>query len=148
MASKKNNLSGTQQSEKNAKKYVIWEADVTDEKLVSMIRGKQLDRTAIGTLVGFDRTQLTKNPIIKPLFEKFENDLRTRGILPKLTEQGKSEQKKSILDKNLINAAKQESRVPILEQQVIELKAENEALKGKLGRFSELNDVYNDLGEL
>jgi len=148
MASKKENLNGTQQRDENAKKYVIWEANVTDEELVSIIRGKQLDRSAIGTLIDFDRTQLTKNKIIKPLFIKFENNLRTRGILPKLTDQGKAEQKKPTLDKNSINAAKQESRVPYLEQQVIELKAENAALKGKLGRFSELNDVYDDLGEL
>mgnify|MGYP000128153228 CR=1 FL=1 len=148
MPSKEIKLNGSQLKEKNTQKYVIWQADVTDEELVSMIRGKQLDRTAVGEQCGIDRTQLTKNPDIIPLFIQFENDLRTRGILPKLTDQGKAEQKKPTLDKNSINAAKQESRVPYLEQQVIELKAENAALKGKLGRFSELNDVYNDLGEL
>jgi len=148
MTSKKKSLNGTQQKEANTKKYVIWETNVTDEELVSIIRGKQLNRVKVGEQIGIDRTQLTKNPDIAPLFEKFENKLRKRGILPELTEQGKVEQKKPTLDKNAINAAKQESRVPYLEQQVIELKAENAALKGKLGRFSELNDVYNDLGEL
>jgi hypothetical protein len=148
MPSKEKKLNGTQLKEANAKLYAIWEANVTDEELVGMIRGKQLDRTAVGEQCGIDRTQLTKNTDIAPLFKEFETKLRKRGILPELTEQGKAEQKKPTLDKNAINAAKHESRVPYLEQQVIELKAENAALKGKLGRFSELNDVYNDLGEL
>lgn len=148
MPSKEKKLNGVQLKEANAKLYAIWEANVTDEELVSMIRGKQLDRTAVGEQCGIDRTQLTKNTDIAPLFKKFEAKLRERGILPKLTEEGKTDQKKPTLDKNSIKASRQESRVPYLEQQVIELKAENAALRGKLGRFSELNDVYNDLDEL
>ena len=148
MTPKEKKLSGTQLKDENTKKYKIWEASVTDEELISIIRGKQLDRTAVGRLIGIDRTQLTKNTNIAPEFIKFENNLRARRILPKLTKQGEKEQKKPTLNKQSINASKQESRVPNLEQQVIELKAENAALKGKLGRFSELNDVYNDLDEL
>jgi len=82
------------------------------------------------------------------LFIEFETKLRERGILSKLTEEGKAVQKKPTLNKQSIKASRQESRVPYLEQEVIELKAENAALRGKLGRFSELNDVYNDLDEL
>ena len=148
MPSKEKPLNGVQLKEANAKLYAIWEASVTDDELVGMIRGKQLDRTAVGEQCGIDRTQLTKNTDIAPLFKKFEAKLRERGILPKLTEQGKTDQKKPTLDKNSIKASRQESRVPYLEQQVTELKAENAALRGKLGRFSELNDVYNDLDEL
>ncbi len=147
-SSKEKKLNGVQLRDANAKKYVIWEADVTDEELTALIRGKQLDRSAIGALLGFDRTQLTKNKIIKPLFEQFEERLRARGILPKLTEKGKAEQKKPTVDKKSIKDAQQESRVPALEQEIIELKAENEAIKGRLGRFSELADVYNDIEEL
>jgi len=148
MPSKEKKLNGTQLKEANAKLYAIWEAKVTDEELISIIRGKQLDRTAVGEQCGIDRTQLTKNSDIAPLFIEFETKLRERGILSKLTEEGKAVQKKPTLNKQSIKASRQESRVPYLEQEVIELKAENAALRGKLGRFSELNDVYNDLDEL
>ena len=148
MSSKEKNLNGTQISKRNAEQYIAWEAKVSDEELIDMIRGKILYRPSVAEQCGFDRTQLTKNPIIKVLFPKFEKALRKRGLLPELTEKGKAEQKKPTLDKKSINAAKQESRVPYHEQHVIELKAENDALKGKLGRFSELNDVYNDMDEL
>ena len=148
MSSKEKNLNGTQQSDENAKKYILWEAKVSDEELIGMVRGKQLNKTHVGGQCGIDRSQLTKNPTIEPLYEALEKRLRKGGILPKLTEQGKAEQKKPTLDKESLKAAQQQSRVPSLEQKIIELKAENEALKGKLGRFSELNDVYNDMAEL
>ena len=44
-----------------------------------------------------------------------------------------------------MKAAREQSRVPELEQRILELEAENKALKGKLGRFSELSDVFMDM---
>ena len=61
MSSSEKKLNGTQLRDENAKKYKTWVASVTDEELISIIRGKQLDRTAVGDLIGIDRTQLTKN---------------------------------------------------------------------------------------
>ena len=43
MSSSEKKLNGTQLRDENAKKYKTWVASVTDEELISIIRGKQLD---------------------------------------------------------------------------------------------------------
>ena len=70
-------------------------------------------------------------------------------MLPRLTEEGEKDLKKpKSLQKESMKTARQESRVPGLEQQIVELKAEISALTGKFGRFSELHDTFTDLGDL
>lgn len=112
-----------------------------------MFRGN-LSRKELANNTGIDRQHFTKNTTIAKMLNELEDRLREANILPKLTEQGKAEQKCSTLDRNSIKQAQEQSRIPKLEQRILELEAENNAIKGRLGRFSEIVDVYNDLDEL
>ena len=109
------------------------------------------NRTELANLCGFEDRGNLKNAKIKKLLHEIENGaegLRARGVYPELTQQGKQEQLKPMLDKNAIQSAREQSRVPELEQKIIELESELAGLKGKLGRFSEFSEVIQELGGL
>jgi hypothetical protein len=136
--------------EKSIGKWNTWVDSMTDQDyvLITESTGK-LNRRKIREGCGFSKSVLGSNPVIAPALIDLEIELRGRGVLPELTEQGEKESSgRQPIQKESKKTAREQSRVPYLEQQVIELKSENDALKGKLGRFSELNDVYNDLDEL
>jgi predicted transcriptional regulator len=120
-----------------------WKDSMTDQAYVDMIYGGLLNRTKVAQGCG-----LTVKTVKKRL-EGLEDELRARNVLPRLTEEGEKELKEpKSLKKELMKTARQESRVPGLEQQIVELKAEIAALTGKYGRFSELHDTFTDLGDL
>jgi hypothetical protein len=147
MIDKKNN--GLTAGEKTFRKFEAWKNSMSDQDYVQIVRGDILNRTIIAKECDFSKSSLGSNPKIKPSLKELEDDLRERGILPPLTAKGKAEQTKpKSLDRESIKSAREQSRVPILEQEVVELKAENAALKGQLGRFSELSDVYQDMAEM
>ncbi|TWX67151.1 hypothetical protein ESZ36_12600 [Colwellia demingiae] len=134
----------------NTEKWRVWVDSMTDQKYVDIIsRSGQLNRRLIAKGCGFSKTTLRDNPDICPELKQLEDDLRDRNVLPQLTEKGEKELlKPKDIQKESTKAAREQSRVPDLEQQIIELKAENAALRGKFGRFSELSDTFADLGEL
>lgn len=139
--------------EKSVRKWNAWVERMTDQDYVLIAESTGLlNRRKIAKGCGFSKSVLGSNPIIAPALIDLEIELRGRGVLLELAEEEEEEEKESsgrqAIQKESKKTAREQSRVPYLEQQLIELKAENNALKGKLGRFSELNDVYNDLDEL
>jgi hypothetical protein len=147
-------LSGKQISALRVDAFQNWVSSMSDNDYLPLIINGQLNRTDIAsqcdellTECSFDRQCLTKNRNIKSLLDNLENKLRTKGILPALTKKGKSEQEKTILDRKSIKAAQEQSRIPFLEQRIIELESELEALKCNSGRFSELSESIQELSE-
>jgi len=154
MSTEPKKLSGKQISALRIITFNEWAASMTDQDYVSIIEGGQLSRRKMAEQclelypeTNFDRQAFTKNPKLIPLLDDLESGLRDRGILPELTEKGKSEQEKPMLDRKSIKAAQEQSRVPFLEQRIIELESELEATKGQLGRFSELSESMQELQE-
>ncbi len=108
-----------------------------------------LNRGTFAKALDIAKAALRQNPDLKYFFPKLEEGLRSRGILAKLTEKSAAELgKEKPFDRKGIQKAREENQISTLQQQVIELKAENEALRGKLGRFSELSDTFNELSEM
>jgi predicted transcriptional regulator len=129
--------------EESIAKWNKWKNSMTDQAYVDIIYGGKLNRTKVAQGCG-----LTPKTVRGKLRE-LEDELRARNVLPRLTEKGDKELKEpKSLQKEAMKTARQESRVPALEQQIIELKAEISALTGKYGRFSELHDTFTDLGDL
>lgn len=130
-------------------KWNSWRNSMNDQAYIDIVYAGQLNRTKVAEGCGFTKKSLTKNPNIRDELKKLEDELRARNVLPRLTEEGEKDLKKpKSLQKESMKTARQESRVPGLEQQIVELKAEISALTGKFGRFSELHDTFTDLGDL
>ncbi|MFT5628768.1 MAG: hypothetical protein ACI92X_002024 [Dokdonia sp.] len=154
MSTQPKNLSGKQISALRIVAFNEWTASMTEQDYVSIIEGGQLNRTTIAEQcvelypqTNFDRQCLTKNKKLIPLLNNLEDGLRASGVLPELTYEGEIEQKKPTLNRKSIKAAQEQSRVPFLEQRIIELESELEATKGQLGRFSELSETMQELSE-
>ena len=133
----------------NIQKWNDWKGNMTDQQYVQMVHDNKLSRKVIAEACGFSKSALRQNPTIAKELAELENDLRNRLILPPFTPKGEDESRTpKAIQKESIKAAREQSRVPELEQRILELEAENKALKGKLGRFSELSDVFMDMEEL
>jgi hypothetical protein len=154
MSTEPKKLSGKQTSALRIVAFKEWAASMTEQDYVSIIEGGQLNRVKMAEQclelypeTNFDRQAFTKNKNIKNLLKDLEDGLRASGILPELTDEGEIEQKKPTLNRKSIKAAQEQSRVPFLEQRIIELECELEATKGQLGRFSELSETMQELSE-
>jgi hypothetical protein len=136
--------------EESIDKWKSWANSMTDQDFVLMTTSSgKLNRRTIAEGCGFSKSVLGSNGTIKKYLNDLENELRQRAILPQLTKKGEEESSgQNKINKESLNTSRKESRVPYLEQRILELEAENNAIKGRLGRFSEIIDVYSDLGEL
>ncbi|WP_375277316.1 VPA1267 family protein [Pseudoalteromonas marina] len=135
--------------EKSVRLFNEWRTKQSRQDFVDYVRGGQLNRSQVAEACGFGRSAWGANENLMGDLLELENELREVGVFGVLTDLGKKELKgPKNIQKESMKAARQESRVPDLEQQITELKAENAALKGKFGRFSELSDTFADLGEL
>jgi hypothetical protein len=141
-------LNGQQKAEQDVQAFKDWMNLMTKEAYVELVHRGKLKRKTMADQAGVLVGQLTKNTEIIKLLAELEDSLRADGILPQQTAQGKQQDAKPTLDKESVKREKSESRVPALEQKILELESENAMLKGKLGRFSEHIEVTQELAEL
>jgi hypothetical protein len=129
--------------EGSIKKWNAWVGQMTDQKFVEMVHRGQLNRKLIAEGCGFDSSILRSNPTVKNNLEGLEIDLRARNILPQLTEKGEKESKgPTDVQVESAKAAREQSRVPGLEQKIVELKAEIASMKSNSERHSELVETH------
>jgi hypothetical protein len=129
--------------EASINKWDAWVVQMNDQKLVEMVYRGQLNRKLVAEGCGFDTSILRSNPTIKDSLKDLEIDLRARNVLPQLTNKGKKESEGPIDVKvESAKAAREQSRVPGLEQKIVELKAEIAAMKSSSERHSELVEVH------
>lgn len=135
---------------KSVGKWNTWVGRMTDKDYVLMMTNLgKLDRQKVADGCGFSKSVLGSNPRIKPMLEELETKLRERGVLPELTNESKEEDSEPIkTDKESLISSMEQFKVTELEKRCAELKADNDLIKSKLGRFSEIIDVYADLDEL
>lgn len=136
--------------EKSVRKWNTWVESMTDHDYILMITSQgKLDRSKVATGCGFSKSVLGSNPRVKAMLEELETKLREHGVLPELISKSEEEDSEPLkIDKESLISSMEKSRVTELEKRCTELKAENNVIKVKLGRFSEIIDVYADLDEL
>jgi len=146
--SEQRKLNGQQKAAEDVQAFKNWMNSMTKEAYVELVHRGKLKRKDIADQCGILVGQLTKNTKIIKLLAKLENSLRAVDVLPQQTTQGKQQEAKPTLNKESVKRAKSESRVPALEQKILELESENAMLKGKLGRYSEHAEVMQELADL
>jgi hypothetical protein len=132
----------------SVKLFEIWKDSMSDQDYVDITLRSKLNRTRIAEQCGFAKSVLGSNDKIAKGLIKLENELRARLVLPPLTVKGKKEeQAPKTLQREALKAAREQSRIPGLEQRIVELEAEIEAIRVEKGRLSEFAEVYEELSK-
>jgi len=133
----------------SVKLFETWRNSMSDQDYVDIIFRGNLNRKNIAEQCGFAKSVLGSNKTIKNDLKELEDSLRERLVLPPLTAKGEKEElAPKALQRESLKAAREQSRVPDLEQRIIELEVENKALKANKGRLSEFAEVYEELSKL
>jgi hypothetical protein len=129
----------------NFEKFEAWKKNTPVDELAAIVHGGKLKREDIATQVGFGKSALYQNSLIKPSLAALEDDLREKGVLPKLLDKSAekvvTQQKEYNYDEKKINVLRRQNAY--LEATVVQLKAKLD----KLERFSETSDVLSSFFE-
>lgn len=138
--------------QENIDKFRAWKATMDDEAIVEYIYRGDLNKRQIArdADVGYSAMKPENgNPQLINEIDEYRKELRERGILPELTEQGKqiNSGKEPILrDTANRKIASAQRRSSALEEEVIALRAKVQTLEDELSRFKELSQVLDELG--
>ena len=141
--------SGQQLAEENVLRFMAWMASKTDADFRNMTMRGVLSRIEIATECGFAKSALSQNPRIREALKRLEDDLRERGVLPRLTA-GEDAETAPLRPPSGASArtAREAERLSRLEQENASLKAENGELKRLLERYAVLQEVLAETGRL
>lgn len=138
---------GQEKGRQNLKDFQKWVATQTNEDFKQIIWRGSLNRTEVANACGIGKSALTQNDDLREEFEKLEQGLRDKGVLPPLTETAKAKRSEpKPFDSSANQRAMDSKRLSSLEQENIELKARVATLEAKLRRYGELSEVLTDFG--
>ncbi len=139
--------SGQQKAKENLKTFQMWSATLSDDDFKQIIHRGKLNRGEIAKATGIGKSALNQNPSLKKTLEKLEDDLRSRGVLPTLTDAAKENKNQPKKYDNTSSKRLHESnRLSALEVENIELKAKVKELEIRLERFGELSETISEMG--
>lgn len=141
--------SGQQQGEQNVHTFVAWAASKTDDDFRAMVHRGVLLRADIAKECGFAKSALVQNPRIKAALHKLEDSLRSRGILPSVTERDTDTPGGLLMrEPGRLRTSQEAERLRRLEQENASLKAEVAELKRALEKYAVLSDALAQTGRL
>lgn len=132
-------MNGQQKAEANLQAFEQWILVQTPESYANIMHRGKLNRVDIAKACDFAKSALTQNPRIRQRLETLEEDLREQGVLPPLSDMGKSENVEVSLYEAKPEQAMDSKRLADLEKENLELKA-------KLARLEELAQVIEEMG--
>lgn len=141
--------SGQQIAEENVRKFVAWAASKTDSEFRSMAIRGVLSRSEIAKECGFAKSALSQNPRIRESLRDLEDQLRTRGILPKAVDVSPEVALQGMPQLGSSQGGSRDAeRLKRLEQENASLRAELDQVKRLLARYTVLQDVLAESGRL
>ncbi|WP_339890676.1 VPA1267 family protein [uncultured Alteromonas sp.] len=139
--------SGQQKAQQNLEAFEVWKATQTDDELKQIVFRGQLNRIEVAKGIGCGKSALNQNPALKKALKALEDELRSKGVLPPLTDAAKKNEGKPQAYDNTANRKLLDSkRVSSLEAENIELKAKVRELEKRLERFGELSETLSEMG--
>ncbi|CAK2776310.1 transposase [Vibrio crassostreae] len=139
--------SGQQKAQQNLEAFEVWKATQTDDDFKQILFRGQLNRIEIAKGIGCGKSALNQNPALKKALKALEDELRSKGVLPPLTDAAKKNERKPQAYDNTANRKLLDSkRVSSLEAENIELKAKIRELEKRLERFGELSETLSEMG--
>lgn len=135
-------------------KFRAWAASMSDDDFLNIIYAPTggLNKQEIKKLAGLSDQAIKKNAGVVSALKELESELRDRGVLPPLTEQGeKAQSGPKLFDKKAHSASMDAQRVAHLESdnhdlrvRIDKLEKENEALRSKLCSSKETIEAITD----
>ncbi len=139
--------SGQQKAQQNLEAFEVWKATQTDNDFKQIVFRGQLNRIEVAKGIGCGKSALNQNPALKKALKVLEDELRSKGVLPPLTDAAKNNADKPKVYDNTANRKLLDSkRVSSLEAENIELKAKVKELEKRLERFGELSETLSEMG--
>jgi len=139
--------SGQQKAQQNLEAFEVWKATQTDDEFKQIGFRDQLNKIEAAKGIGCGKSALTQNPALKKALKALEDELRSKGVLPPLTDAAKKNEGKPQAYDNRANRKLLDSkRVSSLEAENIELKAKVRELEKRLERFGELSETLSEMG--
>ncbi|ELU8568855.1 hypothetical protein SD462_004079 [Vibrio alginolyticus] len=139
--------SGQQKAQQNLEAFEVWKATQTDDDFKQIVFRGQLNRIEVAKGIGCGKSALNQNPALKKALKILEDELRSKGVLPPLTDAAKNNADKPKVYDNTANRKLLDSkRVSSLEAENIELKAKVKELEKRLERFGELSETLSEMG--
>ena len=139
--------SGQQKAQQNLEAFEVWKATQTDDEFKQIVFRGQLNKIEVAKGIGCGKSALTQNPALKKALKALEDELRSKGVLPPLTDAAKKNEGKPQAYDNRANRKLLDSkRVSSLEAENIELKAKVKELEKRLERFGELSETLSEMG--
>jgi hypothetical protein len=141
--------SGRQLAEQNLQTFSSWFATKTDDDFRAMASRGVLSRTEIAKECGFAKSALDQNPRIKRALRDAEDELRHRGVLPKLAAVAAEDRPASpVRESRSYHDMLEGERLRRLEQENASLRAENAELKRVLEKHAVLREALAMTGRL
>lgn len=139
--------SGQQKAQQNLEAFDVWKATQTDDDFKQIVFRGQLNRIEVAKGTGCSKSALNQNPALRKALKALEDELRSKGVLPPLTDAAKKNEGKPQAYDNTANRQLLDSkRVSSLEAENIELKAKVKELEKRLERFDELSETLSEMG--
>ena len=139
--------SGQQKAQQNLEAFEVWKATQTDDEFKQIVFRGQLNKIEVAKGIGCGKSALTQNPALKKALKALEDELRSKGVLPPLSDAAKKNEGKPQAYDNRANRKLLDSkRVSSLEAENIELKAKVRELEKRLDRFGELSETLSEMG--
>ena len=139
--------SGQQKAQQNLEAFEVWKATQTDDEFKQIVFRGQLNKIEVAKGIGCGKSALNQNPALKKALKALEDELRSKGVLPPLTDAAKKNEGKPQAYDNTANRKLLDSkRVSSLEAENIELKAKVRELEKRLERFGELSETLSEMG--
>jgi hypothetical protein len=140
---------GRQVADENVKKFAAWVSSKRDDDFRYLALRGVLSRTDIAAECGFARSVLNQNPRIRGSLKALEEQLRGRGVLPKLANEGPDAPSvASSTPPNGVGRARDAERLKRLELENASLRAELAEVKLALSRFAILQEALAESGRL
>lgn len=128
--------------------FKAWMEDMTDDDYKQIVSTKgKLKRIEVAIGCSFSPRRLNQNSKVKEELAGLEDDLRERGILPKMTQKAKDDAlKPKEYDQNTSKRVIDANKSSKLERENLELRMRIKKLEDQLERFTELSEVMTETG--
>lgn len=138
---------GQQMAEQNLESFVVWASSKSDDDFREYVHRGKLKRAEIASECGFGKSALVQNPAIRNALDVLEDGLRSRSVLPPLSEAPVSAEL-PVRDREAKQRRLDSQRLNALEQENAALRAELLKAKAMLDRFKLLAQFIDETGRL
>lgn len=141
---------GQQIAEENHAAFLAWVACKSDVDFKEYVHRGKLKRTEIAAECGFGKSALTQNPAIRSALESLEGELRAAGVLPPMMASLPPGQRTEppMRDADAKQRRQDGQRLNSLEQENAALRAELQAAKQMLDRYTLMTEFLEETGRM